>query len=175
MAEDIQRVPYPEHPRRCQGIARGDQCMFFALPDVANCIMHGGNKQVASREAASLRNYHLTRFHAELQRHSSSDNIKSLRDEIGILRMMMETRLNKCNDDMDLMLQSGPISDLVLKIDKLVTSCHKLEGSMGELLDKTAILQFANTVTAIISEEITDAAAMNRIADKIIGAMHQAA
>lgn len=175
MAENIERVPYPEHPRRCQGIGRGEQCMIFALPDATHCIMHGGTAQVNSKKAASLKNYQLTNFRAQLERHSGSSNIKSLRDEIGILRMMLETRLNKCHDDMDLMLQSGPIADLVLKIDKLVTSCHKLEGSMGELLDKTSIIQFANTVTAIIAEEVTDPEAMNRIADKIIKAMDQAA
>ncbi len=146
--------------------------MMFALPDVTNCALHGGGNQVRSLEKASLKNYQLTNFRARLERHSGSSNIKSLRDEIGILRMMLETRLEKCQDDMDLMLQSGPIADLVLKIDKLVTSCHKLEGSMGELLDKTAIIQFANVVTALIAEEVTDPAAMNRIADKIIEAMN---
>lgn len=172
MADNIKRVPYPEHPNRCQGIGRGEQCMMFAMPNVTNCALHGGGNQVRSKEAASLKNYQLTNFRARLERHSGSSNIKSLRDEIGILRMMMETRLEKCHDDMDLMLQSGPIADLVLKIDKLVTSCHKLEGSMGELLDKTAIIQFANVVTSLIAEEVTDPAAMNRIADKIIEAMN---
>ena len=135
-------------------------------------MMHGGNKQIASQEAKSLRNYQLTCFRAKLERHSTSDNIKSLRDEIGILRMVLETRLNQCENEMDLLLHSGPISDMVLKIDRL-NSCHKLEGLMGQLLDKTAIIQFANVVIDIIGEEIADQSAINRIADRIIAGMQE--
>lgn len=174
MAENIKRVPYPEHPRRCQAIGHGEQCMLEAVEDGTCCMVHGGNKQLASKEQASLRNYQLTKFRAQLERHSNSDHIKSLRDEVGILRMMMETRLNKCHDEMDLMLQSGPIADLVLKIDRLVTSCHKLEGSMGELMDKTAVIQFANIIIGIIGEVLTDnPEEMNTIADRIMTALHE--
>lgn len=169
----MDRVPYPEHPDRCAGIAAGEQCPMFAVKGGTQCMLHGGNKQLASQEAKSLRNYQLTKFRAQLERHATSDNIKGLRDEIGILRMMLETRLNKCNDEMDLLLHSGPISDMVLKIDRLVNSCHKLEGSMGQLLDKTAILQFANVVIDIISDEITDETVVNKIADRIIAGMSE--
>lgn len=174
MADNIKRVPYPEHPNRCQAIGRGEQCMMFAVEGGSNCNMHGGNKQLASIEAASLRNYNLTKFRAQLERHSNSDHIKSLRDEVGILRMMMETRLNKCHDEMDLMLQSGPIADLVLKIDRLVTSCHKLEGSMGELMDKTAVIQFANVIIGIIGEVLSEhPEELNIIAERILSTLHE--
>jgi hypothetical protein len=63
----------------------------------------------------------------------------------------MEDRLNRCEDEADLLLQSHTISDLVMKIDKVVKSCHQLEGSMGQLLDKQAILQFASEVIGVIS------------------------
>lgn len=130
--------------------------MFTSVEGGTYCIMHGGNKQLQSMKAASLRNYQLDMWHAKLQRHSGSASIKSLRDEVGILRMVLETRLNQCKDDMDLMLHSAPIADLVMKIDKVVSSCHKLEGSLGELLDKTAILQFANEMITLISDILRD-------------------
>ena len=57
--------------------------------------------------------------------------------------MILEEVLNKCKDSKDLILKSSVISDLVVKVEKLVSSCHKMEGSMGQLLDKSAILQFA--------------------------------
>jgi len=144
---------------------------MFSVKGGNRCMMHGGNKQLEAKSNASLRNYQLTQFRAKLERHSTSDNIKGLRDEIGILRMTLETRLNQCNDEMDLLLHSGPISDLVLKIDRLVNSCHKLEGSMGQLLDKTAIIQFANVVIEIIGSEVEDQVVVSRIAEKIIEGM----
>jgi hypothetical protein len=111
-----------------------------------------------SIEANSLRNYRLATFHlrARLEQLGVSPGIKSLRDEIAILRALLEQRLEQCKDTTDFILQSGPISDLKLKIEKLVASCHHLEGSMGQLLDKQAILQFASVVIDIISEELKD-------------------
>lgn len=170
----VQKVPYPEHPGRCQAVNTKGQCcnLGVLLKDnthTANCIVHGGNKQRDSVKAESLRNYRLTRFHAELQRHAESPHLKSLRDEIAILRMVLEERLNSCNDATDLILQSGPISELVSKIERVVNTCHKLDSSMGQLLDKQAILNFASVVIGIISKALgDDTEKLNLIADEIL-------
>ena len=162
-------------PHRCQSVIYSQgQCRNKAIYvkdyDVwtANCPVHGGNKQAASIMDKAYKNYMLTKFRALLARHSSSDFIKSLRDEIGILRMLLEVQINSCNDSVELMLSSGPISDLVLKIEKVVSSCHKLEGSMGQLVDKAALLQFAHQVVSIISKHIEDSAVLSQIADEIL-------
>jgi len=130
-------------------------------------MMHGGNKAGEAKVKQSLRNYQLTRFNARLQQLGDSGEIKSLRDEIAILRMLMEERLNQCRDQMDLIYQSGPISDLVLKIEKVVTSCHKLELSTGSLLDKQAIMQFGSEMISLISTHITDEVVLSRISEAI--------
>jgi len=44
------------------------------------------------------------------------------------------------------------IANLVDKIEKTVASCHKLDASMGQLMDKQALIQFADTVIAAIAE-----------------------
>lgn len=132
------------------------------------CHLHGANKTIEAQKSKSLSNYHLTKWRAKLERHAASPEIKSIREEIGILRMMLEEKLEQCNTPMELMIASGPIADMVLKIEKCVTSCHKLEGSMGQLLDKQAILQFAGEVINIISDIVTDEAKINAIADKIM-------
>lgn len=176
MSSPVERVPYPEHPNRCAAVNSRGQCLNFGvqLPSGdygANCLVHGGNKQVDSAKAASLRNYNLTRWRAQLQQKVDSDGIKSLRDEIGILRVVLEERLNRCKDAHDLILQSGPISDMVMKIERVVSSCHKLEGSMGQLMDKQAILQFASVVIDIISENISDELVLNTISEQLITAV----
>ena len=156
---DIQRCE-EDNPHRCQAVipSKG-QCLNLAAATEGGkfgeyCLAHGGNRFVNQEAKISIRNYQLDRFKARLERHATSPHITNLRDEIGILRMVLEERLNRCNDDMDLLLHSGPISDLVSKIDKVVTSCHKLEGSMGNLLDKQAILQFASEVIEVVDSEI---------------------
>ncbi len=171
-ASDIQRVQDPTDLNRCQAVNKNGQCMNVAVPKGSNCMVHGGNKQIEAAERTSLENYQLTKFKIQTERLKNSDGIKSLRDEIAILRVVLETRLNGLESDTDLMLYSGPISDIILKIEKLVTSCHKLEGSMGMHLDKSAIIQFAGSVVQIISDEITDPDIVKRISDRLLEAMN---
>lgn len=116
-----------------------------------------------------MRNYRLTKWQARLSEKADAEGLKSLRDEVGILRICLEERLEQCKEPMDLILHSGPISDMVMKIERVVSSCHKLEGSMGQLLDKQAILQFAQVIIGIIGEEL--AGQENKIAtiaDRIV-------
>lgn len=162
------RVPYPEHPDRCQANAKGEQCNLMKHLSSDYCYIHGGNKAEQKEKNESLKNYRLTQWRARLQRHSSSSEIKNIREEIGILRMLLEERLEQANTPTELMIQSGPIADLVLKIEKCVSSCHRLEGSMGELLDKQAILQFASEVIGIVTNVLSDEVAINSIADQIL-------
>lgn len=167
-----------DDPHRCQAVNARGQCWNQAVEHDGtfgtHCLAHGGNKQINAMKTSSKNNYRLTKWQAQLERHSGSDQLKSLRDEIGILRMILEEKLNQCQTNLDLMLHSHQISDLVVKIDKVVTSCHKLEGSMGQLLDKQAILQFAMVVIDIISTTLKDnPEAIDEISNKILAEIGQ--
>jgi len=174
---DFEKAPYPDHPARCQAVNSQGQCpnLGLLLQDgtrAKNCIAHGGARQRQMHKRAALRNYQLDKWNAKLAAKAESSQIKSLRDEIGILRVVLEERLNKCNDAMDLILQSGPISDLVMKINTVVQSCHKLEKQQGHLLDKQAILQFAQVMVGIVSNVLEDQPEkINIIADEILMAV----
>jgi len=156
----------PDDPRRCQAVTNSGQCNQKAVEGRQFCQYHhcNGNHK---KDEADLRNYRLTKFKAELDRHAGSPNIKSLRDEIGILRMVLEERLNQMQDAQDLIFNAGPIAMMVDKIERVVSSCHKLEAATGQLLDKQAILQFATQLITIISEEISDEEALSRLSDKV--------
>ena len=65
------------------------------------------------------------------------------------------------------MLHSQSISELIAKIEKTVLSCHKIENSLGNLLDKTAIIQFAGSILQIIAEHIKDEEQLTLIADSV--------
>ena len=179
----IERAPYEDHPGRCQSTNSKGQCANLGIPldngtYAAFCQAHGGNQSQDAHIKNSVRNYRLTvaRFRTQLDEKAEAEGIKSLRDEIAILRICLEERLNTCKDAMDLILNSGAISDMVMKINVVVQSCHKLEGSMGQLLDKQAILQFAQVVIGIISSELEDSPErINTIADNILKAVGQIA
>ncbi len=55
-----------------------------------------------------------------------------------------------------------------MKITAVVEKCHRLEGSMGQLLDKKTIIQMANNFINIISEENLPEEVLDRIAQKIL-------
>lgn len=163
----------PDDPNRCQHvIPQVGQCPNKKAGEGAtNCAAHGGASQLNSAERLSLRNYRLTKYHARIQELGESSEVKSLRDEIGILRMLVEERLNRVNDSMDLLMQSQPISDLVIKIEKIVTSCHKMEERTSQCLDRQAILQFASEVINIIDSKLADKEVVESIADDILAAI----
>ena len=174
---DIVKCANPADPHRCQAtIAKSGQCLNMAAKDEQGryskyCLAHGGNVDLETQRNESMRNYRLNKFKARIYEKADAPAIKSLRDEIAILRVILEERLNRCTDGMDLIMQSGPISDLVGKIERVVVSCHKLDGSMGQLLDKSAILQFAGEIIDIIGEVVTDSALLEEIGNRIMVAV----
>ena len=158
---ELEQMLSETDPHRCQGVDSKGQCTKRAvvLPDGTYgtyCMLCGGNKQIESAKSQSLRQYRLTKWQIKLNRFVDTPIIKSLREEIGILRVLLEERLNFCDTAHDLILTSGPISDLVLKIERVVTSCHKLESRMGQHLDKAAVIQLAGRFVQVISEELAE-------------------
>lgn len=158
-----------DHPReRCEATVANGQCPFKKHEDTNYCVMHGSNSHKQVVQAEAVRNYRLRRWQQRIGELADSEGIKSLREEVGILRMILEETLNQCQDSMDLLLYSTRMSDLVMKIEKLVVSCDKLENRMGLLLSKDSILQLAATYVQIINNHITDPDIIENISEEII-------
>ena len=117
--DEITKVE-PDDPWRCQSTMMKGQCHNKATTEGGSCQIHGGASALKGDEKRSIRNYRLGKFRAALDRHADSPRLKTLNDEVAILRMMLEEQLNQCQDAHDLVLKSHLISDLVVKIEKLV-------------------------------------------------------
>jgi hypothetical protein len=169
---DIQRVDDEFAADRCQAVmpTRG-QCMNRVHPESEYCLAHGGNRAGQRAEKTRISNYRLSKYQARLERQVGNPSLKSLRDEIGLSRMIMEELINRCETNFDLLTNSQKISDMAMKIAVLVEKCHRLEGSMGQLLDKTTVLQIANTFINIIVEENLTEPQLDRIASKLMKAV----
>lgn len=167
--DEITRVA-DDDPYRCQAVTNKGQCNKRALEGSNFCIMHNRVSNGEKRRVYELRR---TQWQAQLEQHIGDPGIKSLRSEIGVLRLTLQNVLDNCSSSTELLTYSHHISDLVLKIERLVTSCHKLEGSMGELLDKQALLQFASAVLDILSTEIHDSALLATIGERIMTAVSE--
>ena len=169
-AESIERVD-EDDPWRCQSTTKKGQCRNKATTLGGTCAVHGGNKTIQAIEKKDMRNYKLAKFQVALNRHANSPRLKSLNDEVAILRMTLEEVLNSCDCEHDLMLQSHLISDLVVKIEKLVKSCHSLESSLGMMLDKQTILAFAQKVIEVVSKEELEESQLESISNGILQAV----
>ncbi len=148
---DWERVS-EDHPECCE--TQG--CIIKSLEGSNFCAAHGGNKGVESTNRANLKNYRLTKFAAEVQEKKGSSNIKSLTGEIAMLRQIIEEQWNSCQDANDLILKSGPISDLFTKVERLVNSCNNIDKTLGNLIDKEKVIIFAQTIVKIISPYIPE-------------------
>jgi hypothetical protein len=166
MAEGITKIEYDGDPMRCHGIISGSrQCGNVKLPTGNFCPVHAGAGNDQTK--ANLRNYQLTVFKARLQRHADSPILKSLRDEVGILRMMLETILNNVATDTDLVIAAPRILEITKAVTGTVEACHKLEDKLGEHLDRTTLMKFGEKIIAILGEEIVDKALLQKVSERI--------
>jgi len=166
----MQRITDPDQPNRCQGITAHGQCQMVAEENGNFCIMHGGNRSNASAANKELKNYRLTKFKQRAEELSNSSTLASLTDEVAILRIMIEEKVNRCADASELLLSSGPLSDLVIKCSVLVEKCQRLESKLNNLLDRTRVTQFAQICVEIISNYVQDND-MDQVSEEILKAL----
>lgn len=159
----------PEDPDRCFASTKTGQCNNKRVPNGESCPMHGGGIIEKSAEKRKLRNYLLDKYKATLTRHSNSPQILSLRDEVGLSRMILEETLNSCHEPSDLLRESQRLIFLVQNIERLVLSCQKLEKSLGEHLSREDLISFTQNILGIISTEI-DPERLDDVAQKILEA-----
>ncbi len=166
----MEKITDLDDPQRCQGVYKYGQCNHKAEPHSTFCAMHGGKKSQESIDKQKMRNYRLTKFRARAERLSNSANLASLRDEVAILRMIIEEKVNACEDTHKLLLVSGPLSDLIMKCGVLVEKCNRLENRLGNFLDRNKITQFAEICINIISASVPEED-MERVSEDIFNAL----
>lgn len=150
-----------DDPRQCDI----GGCKNIAVEGSKFCLAHGGRHAAEAAEKQRMRNYQLAKFHVRANELAESKEITSLRDEVGLLRLLIEAKINHCKDTTDLLLISGPLSDLLMKSEKLVTSMEKLENRMGQHLDKTKVVQIAQTLIEIIGRYVENPEILDAIGE----------
>ncbi len=162
-----------DDPERCQTITRTGQCNLKSVSGGKNCLLHGGAMILKNQELKNLKNYRLAKFRSRASELGNSKHLSSLTDEVAILRILIEEMVNACDDTSELLLRAGPLADLLMKAERLVMSCTKLDVRLGNHLTKDQILQFAQLVVEIVSDEITDEHVLDSISSKILKAFEE--
>jgi len=153
----ITKVDRADSPERCQAVNKWGQCLNVATVTGGYCPVHGGNKAIESQKTEKLRLYNLTKYRSRLEElDGDNQHVKNLREEIGVLRIVMEQVVNSCEGPLDMLAHAPKISDLATKIGKLVTQCHNIDKSLGQYMDKNDIVQIAQEFVQVISAVVTD-------------------
>lgn len=162
----MERVKDPADPDRCKGASVDGQCENRAEHGSEYCLAHGGKSTAL---AESKRSYLLVdvQRRVRLAQLAEHDEIKSLREEIALARLLVEKRLNACKTDDELISAAGPINTMLLTLERLVKSAHTIEQNLGTLLAKTAVLKLGQSMCQIVVEELEDVDGYEKIVDRI--------
>ena len=170
----IEKITEADDPMRCQGVAANGQCHNKALVLDGFCPIHGGNHAIARQDKEKKRLYNLSKYRQRLSElDSPNQDVKNLREEIGILRIVMEEVVNQCEGPVDILANAPKISDLAVKIGKLVNSCHGIEKSLGQYLDKSVMIQIAQEIVAAIGNHVKEPATLDLVIEDIAGIMER--
>lgn len=130
-------------------------CKYKKHPDSEYCPRHMG-RGAGDTKDGELQNYLLTKFKSRVEGKVYSTRLKSLIEEIGILRLVLESVINNAEDDFDLILYYGKIIELVNAIRQTVDSCVKLEEKSNLVLDQAQIVVVARKLIEIVSQNVTE-------------------
>jgi hypothetical protein len=163
----MQRVTDLADPRRCKGSQPDGQCQNVAEDGSDYCRACGGISQAPARR---LRQYLLAKAQdsTRLAQFAEHEEVKSLRDEIALARMLIERRFNLIQNDADLISACGSLNTLLLTVERLVKSAHAIEKSLGALLARNAVLRVGQQICQIIVERLEGIQNYERIVDGII-------
>jgi glutamine synthetase adenylyltransferase len=114
--------------------------------------------------------YHLAEVEnrRRLSELSQHEDIKSLHEEIGLLRILIEKRFNMLRTDADYQNASASLNSMFLTLERLIKSCHALEQSLGELLSRQSVAKLGQAMCQIVIEELEGVEGYEQIIDRIV-------
>ncbi len=155
---------------RCTGITAKGQCVFEAEIPGGFCRMC--SDQGKNNKKARLYQYLVERNKAIVDHPDKY----TLKEEAGILRILLSTLLQKVESDpSEIMRRTPQISELITKIQLTVTAAIKCEKSMGNLMDRDQITKVAQLLIDVVAEQVQDQTIIANIAkrfEEVINANH---
>lgn len=171
--DEYARVPYLEHPNRCKAVNNKGQCLLMAMEGKEFCKAHIGG-QIGIDKKRELKKYRLRQWNERVSEFANDGEIKSLNEEIGILRLTLETTLNSCEGAVDLIANSSRIQELVTRLQKLIDAAYRIEKASGLFMDKASLIQVAGEIIKIIGEHVEDSEVFKAISEDILTLVNDA-
>lgn len=152
-----------DNTNRCEWVTGRGQCPDPRIEDSRFCEKHSPSGH------GELDKYLITTrsLGDSPHRHAASKEIKSLRDEIALIRALIEKRINLIQSDAEFIAAMPTIQSAMMTVEKLVSSCHTMETKLGLLLNKGSLLSLAQTIIHIISEALEGVPNRNEIVEQV--------
>ncbi len=125
------------------------------------CARHGGNSIDINGRAKEKRNYYRTKWASRIGEKANSPNVKSLKEELGILRVVMEEKLSQCADTYELNLESPAIASLALQIERIVSSIHNIDLKMA--ITQENVTAIIDVIAVVLTDNIKDKDVLEKI------------
>lgn len=142
---------------RCQAAGGINQCRNRVVEGTKYCAAHSGASIARKNELKDIKRFQKSFLYEQMKLEGNDGaDLKSLKGEILLLRVLQQTIVNSCKNGVDVMMQSAALADLCVKSEKLITSCHRLDKDLLNLIDKDQLLAFAGEIVEIMCEYIPD-------------------
>ena len=160
-----------EDDEKCEASTPAMPCRHAAVEGTNYCPRHGGTMIRRRQAAKRLEMYHLKRWKKRVDDFSGHTEIKDLHEEVGIVRMMLEETLNKCEDTDHLLQQSGRITAMVDKVQTLVATIDKMDARAA--LAPDVLSRLAAEWVQIICVYVTDENQLEELSGRLASSLEQ--
>ncbi len=146
---------------RCQHTGRRGQCNQPTIDASKFCRRH-------TNESDRIMSYRLQdpELRERFEAHAASE-LQTVRDEVILLKTLIEDRLNFAKNDAERANAFNVIHPAMSTLEKLVSSIQKLEQNANILLDKEAAHKLAVDIGKILIEELNEIPNRDTIIDKV--------
>jgi hypothetical protein len=166
MSETIHKGKPGDH--LCVATTANGPCTNKAPMQGGLCAAHGGPQQKMSLEKESIYGRLSAQYKERIRKMTDHTDHFSLNEEVGILRILLENTLESVQADPKALLRmTGPVSELITRIEKLVLSAMRAEKYIGGLLSRDQAGRMLQEAVDVIAEEISDPIVLERIATRL--------
>jgi len=151
----MRRVKDPDDHNRCRATAAdGGQCWNESCEKSDYCRAHGGEGNQAHKE---MNTYLAEQFARRIKIEGGEiDEIKLLRENLTNLNAVIAARTQLMTNESSMLAHSGPVTDLVMKAEKVTASLHRLATASGLLLAKPALITWGQEIVNAVSAMVED-------------------
>lgn len=167
--QDFKRMPVrceANNPFSCEKCRE-----FLAIPGSAYCPRCKGPGEL-DLVRKGLYRFHSAEAQARLQGMKSHTEGRTLANEVALLRILLETQLNKCSTEYDLLTNEATISRLIENITKCLTANNKMEERIGELLTLEQVIMMLQSFFNMVIQYIPDPEQQEKIAIELNAMIH---